>query len=394
MDCFENNSLKSYARIYSKLKHNPRTDTKDKYKQASHTLQKETRKAYWAYLENIIVYTSEPNTQDRHTKQNRFWSFIISTGKDSSGISPLRHQGIVHSDATSKADILAEHFSSIYTHEQPGPLLDKGPSPYSFMPDINISATGIQHILSNLKPHKAAGPDTIPPTVLKELSHQISSILEIIFNKSLQTGQVPNDWKEANVATIFKKGDKHNPCNYRPVSLTCIISKCMEHILVSNIMQHLDSNKILYALQHGFRKTFSCDTQLLSLFQDLSSYPSQTDLIIMDFSKAFDKVPHRRLQYKLNWYGIRGTTHAWIHNFLQGRSQRVVSEGTQSSSHPVLSGVPQGTVLGPILFLIYINDLPDEATSSTIRLFADDCILYHSIKPNKIPPFCNMILIL
>ena len=134
------------------------------------------------------------------------------------------------------------------------------------MPDIIISATGIEHTLSNLKPQKAAGPDTIPPTVLKELSHQISPILEIIFNKSLQTGQVPNEWKEANVAPIFKKGDKHNPCNYRPISLTCIISKCMEHILESNIMQHLDSNKILYALQHGFLKNFSCDTQLLSLF--------------------------------------------------------------------------------------------------------------------------------
>ena len=100
----------------------------------------------------------------------------------------------------------------------------------------------------------------------------------------------------------------------------------------------------------------------------------------MDFSKAFDKVPHRRLQYKLDWYGIRGSTHNWIQHFLQGRSQRVVSEGSQSSPHPVLSGVPQGTVLGPILFLIYINDLPDEAINSTIRLFADDCILYHSIK--------------
>ena len=105
--------------------------------------------------------------------------------------------------------------------------------------------------------------------------------------------------------------------------------------------------------------------------------PSQTDMIIMDFSKAFDKVPHRRLQYKLDWYGIRGSTHKWIQHFLQGRSQRVVSEGSQSSPpHPVLSGVPKGTVLGPILFLIYINDLPDEAINSTIRLFADDCICH------------------
>ena len=152
---------------------------------------------------------------------------------------------------------------------------------------------------------------------------------------------------EANVAPIFKKCDRHNPCNYRPISLTCIISKCIEHILVSNIMQNLDSNKILYALQHGFRKNVSCDTQLLSLFQDLSSNPSQTDMIIMDFSKAFDKVPHRRLQYKFNWYGIRGSTHIWIQNCLQGRSQRVtiVSEGSQSS--PILSSL----VCPKVLFL-------------------------------------------
>ena len=106
--------IRSKYRLHSKLKHNPRPDTKEKYKQASHTLQKETRKAYWAYLENIIDYTSEPNTQDRHTKQNRFWSFIKSTSNDSSGISPLRHQGVVHSDATSKASILV-NISHPYT---------------------------------------------------------------------------------------------------------------------------------------------------------------------------------------------------------------------------------------------------------------------------------------
>ena len=149
---------------------------------------------------------------------------------------------------------------------------------------------------------------------------------------------------------IFKKGDKHNPCNYRPVSLTCIISKCMEHILVSNIMQHLDSNKILYALQHGFRKNFSCDTQLLSLFQDLSSNPSQTDLIIMDFSKAFDKVPHRRLQYKLNWYGIRGTTHAWIQKNCKGDRRELFLKGRNPP--PILSSpvCPKVLFLAPYYF--------------------------------------------
>ena len=262
------------------------------------------------------------------------------------------------------------------------PIPDKGPSPHPSMPDITISTPGIQKLLANLKPHKATGPDLIPPTVLKELSHEISPILEIIFNMSLQTGQVPNDWKEANIAPIFKKGDKHSPSNYRPVSLTCIIAKCMEHILVSNMMKHLELNNILHPLQHGFRKNYSCETQLLSLFQDLASNASQIDMIIMDFSKAFDKVPHRRLNYKLDWYAIRGNTREWILDFLSGRSQRVVLEGASSDSEPVVSGVPQGTVLGPVLFLLYINDLPDVVVHSTARLFADDCIVYRPIRNN------------
>ena len=188
-----------------------------------------------------------------------------------------------------KAKILNNQFSSVFTLEQPGPLHDKGPSPYPNMPHISISTAGIHRSLSNLKPQKTAGPDSIPPTVLKELSRQISPILIILFNISLQNGHVPDDWKEAHVAPVFKKGDKQNPNNYRPVSLTCIIGKCMEHILVSNIMKHLDSNQIIHALQHGFRRNYSCETQLLSLFQDLANNPSQTDLLIMDFSKAFDK---------------------------------------------------------------------------------------------------------
>ena len=190
---------------------------------------------------------------------------------------------------------------------------------------------------------------------------------------SLQTDQVPNDWKEANIDPIFKKGDKHIPSIYRPVSLTCIIKKCMEYILVSNMMKHLELNNILHALQHGFRKKYSYETQLLSVFQDLASNPSQIDMIIMDFSKSFDKVPHIRLNYKLDWYGIRGNTRDL--DFLSGRYQRVVLEGASSDSEPVVSGVPQGTFLGPVLFLLYIKDLPDVAVHSRARLFAYDCIV-------------------
>ena len=260
---------------------------------------------------------------------------------------------------------------------------DKGPSPYPMMPNIELTVSGIKKLLDNLKPQKASGPDSISPMVLKELSNEIAPILEIIFRFSLRTGEVPDDWKEANVAPIYKKGDKHKASNYRPVSLTCIASKIMEHIIVSNVMKHLETQNILSPLQHGFRRNHSCESQLLSLFQDLASSPIQVDMLIIDFSKAFDKVLHKRLNYKLNWYGIRGDPLGWITEFLSSRTQRVVLDGASSDSAPVISGVPQGTVLGPILFLIYINDLPDGVLNSTVRLFADDCIIYRPIRNKK-----------
>ena len=147
-------------------------------------------------------------------------------------------------------------------------------------------------------------------------------------------------------------------------------------------MKHLDSSNILYDLQHGFRKARSCESQLLQFTQELNAINNkiiQTDLIIMDFSKAFDKVSHRRLLYKLKYYGIQTHTLNWIQAFLTDRTQTVVSDGVTSNRVPVTSGVPQCTVLGPILFLIYINDFPEYLTHSKLRLFADDSIMYKEI---------------
>ena len=160
------------------------------------------------------------------------------------------------------------------------------------------------------------------------------------------------------------------------MSLTCICCKTLEHIIVSNINKHLAFESILADCQHGFRSQRSCETQLVQFYHDMVSNldgardqgQKQTDVIIMDFAKAFDKVPHRRLLYKLDHYGIRGSTHKWISSWLSERSQKVVLDGQASDPVPVLSGVPQGSVLGPVLFLIFINDLPDNIRSS-VRLF-------------------------
>ena len=137
------------------------------------------------------------------------------------------------------------------------------------MPDICINLNGITKLLSNLRPDKAAGLDEIRPIVLKELGSEIATIIQLIFERSLATGEVPSDWTKANVSPIFKKGDKSDPANYRPISLTCVLCKVMEHIIASNLTKHLNKHNILYDLQHGFRQKRSCETQLIQLVEDL-----------------------------------------------------------------------------------------------------------------------------
>ena len=247
--------------------------------------------------------------------------------------------------------------------------------------DIVINSGIVKGKLCSLYPNSAPGPDEIHPRVLREASQALSVPLALLYRKSLDTGMVPQDWKLGRVVPIFKKGDRHDPTNYRPVSLTSVACKVLESLIRDELMQHLVDAQLLSQCQHGFRPRRSCATQLLEVLDEWSRAMENhqaVDVLYLDFQKAFDSVPHQRLLHKLSCYGIRGKLLKWIEAFLTARRQYVVLNGQSSDWTEVSSGVPQGSVLGPLLFLVYVNDMP-EVVHSSMQMFADDTKLYSMV---------------
>ena len=310
-----------------------------------------------------------------------FWRYVNSQRKSKTSIPDLKNkEGTLVTDDKEKAELLNKQFSSVFTQEDKNNIPEFEPHQVtSTLENFIIHEAEVKKKLKSLRTDKSCGPDEVHPYLLKALADTMVKPLTKIYNISLQTGVVPAIWKEGVVTALFKKGSKQSPANYRPITLTSIICKILEKLIIEKLQKHLKANNLEKKQQHGFTPKKSTTTNLLealNIWSEALSHGLPVDVIYLDFEKAFDKVPHERLILQLSRFGVKGEILKWFKNYLTSRFQRVRVNGEYSSRAPVLSGVPQGSVLGPALFLIYVADIP-EVVKNFVSLYADDSKLYN-----------------
>ena len=244
----------------------------------------------------------------------------------------------------------------------------------------------IKSMISVLSTSKACGPNSIPNNILKTSSDIFMEPIKMLINKSFISGSFPNLLKLANVCPIYKKKDKTRCENYRPISLLSNLSKLFERSMHTRMYKFLDDSNSFYELQFGFRKKYSTNHALLSIIEGIRKTLDNTTFscgVFIDLEKAFDTVNHTILLAKLDHYGLRGIVNSWFKSYLEGRQQHVTIDGVSSQYKNIMCGVPQGSILGPLLFLLYINDMHRAVKHSIIHHFADDTNLLYSNKNLK-----------
>lgn len=343
----------------------------EKYKSIRNEVSTKIRAAKTHFLESFSLSIS-----DHH----KFWSLAKKISKDSHPIpSAISYKTMSASSPMAQANLFNKFFASCFTSIRPTLtyLIPTGNS----LSTILCSQSEVHDLLLSLKENKASGPDGISATMLRNTATSIAPALTSLFNQSLSTGIFPKCWKVSNIVPVHKKNSRSSVENYRPISLLSIVSKVLERIVYNRIMKHLVTNDILKNGQYGFRPRRSTQDALLSATGDWHSLldgGNSISTIFFDLAKAFDTVPHEGLISALESIGITGTLLHWIKSYLKDRSQQVVIRGHISDPIPVHSGVPQGSILGPLFFIIYMNSIFSVCLSKSAKLilYADDIMLY------------------
>ena len=320
----------------------------------------------------------------------RFYSFVNSRTKFRPTIPVLRDSvGNFVSSDIEKANLLNNHFSSVF-------LVDNGLIPYvlpspvkATLSTVTFDVEKVYLALRHQGTGFASGPDEIPPIFIKKCAFGLALPLSIIFDASMQSGVLPAQWSLANVVALYKKkGNSSDPASYRDISLLSVFCKTMESIIVREMMRYCTQNELISSAQFAYLSNKGTVTQLLSCFNDFTKSIDQNrcvDIIYIDIQKAFNSVSHEKLILKLRSIGVLDPLLSWIKAFLSDRMQRVRINEYFSQWCDLSSGVPQGSVLGPLLFILFINDLTDVVNYCSVKLYADDAKLYLSFDRDETP---------
>ena len=326
------------------------------------------------------------------TNMKKTWSTINNImspqiNKNKSLIKNIIFNDVTYTESFDIANIFNQHFSTVgKTIDESIPIQPGNSDPLDYLSDVSIqnsfffnpvSCNAVENIIRKLK-NKPSHLSTYPISVIKYLSNLISPLICSIFNKSISTGQFPQILKTARVVPVYKSGSKTNINNFRPISILPIFGKIFEKIVHFQLYNYLDKLKILCSSQYGFRKKMSTSNAMTSMLQYIYNNLDRGHEVIslfLDFSKAFDCVKHEILLKKLHVYGVRGIANDWFRSYLTNRTQYTSVDGNNSICQPINYGVPQGSVLGPLLFLIFINDFPKCTNLFKFTLFADDSTL-------------------